>query len=424
MFLNMKREETSRMIEEENIINNKKIKTKINIKYYERKNNFYFYGFYTLLIIFLILSIFTDIDNTKRITRTNILTASRYYLKNCTEGILINNNIESYNKNNPIKISVIIPVYNCEKTIKAAIRSIQNQNMENIEIILVNDFSKDSSLAIIKELLKEDPRIKLINNEKNMGALYSRNVGILEAKGEYVMTLDNDDMYMTKDVFDAIYDEAKITNFDIIGFVAVDGPNYDYIISQVYEDYFHNHKEGLIVKQPELNYFPIVKKNKFAVNDLHVWGRLVKTEIYQKAINNLGLSAIGEDRKTCFLSWAEDSAMSIILFHFANSYKFIKKYGIFHWISRKTASFTRPGDECFFGEIYFFDLMCDFLEKNEFSIKILIDKAKDLKKDSFYNIKNEKNRKFLNKVILKILNMEYISDKDKNYLKKLYKDIL
>ena len=230
MFLNMKREETSRMIEEENIINNKKIKTKINIKYYERKNNFYFYGFYTLLIIFLILSIFTDIDNTKRITRTNILTESRYYLKNCTKGILINNNIESYNKNNPIKISVIIPVYNCEKTIKAAIRSIQNQNMENIEIILVNDFSKDSSLAIIKELMKEDPRIKLINNEKNMGALYSRNVGILEAKGEYVMTLDNDDMYMTKDVFDAIYDEAKITNFDIIGFVAVDGPNYDYII--------------------------------------------------------------------------------------------------------------------------------------------------------------------------------------------------
>ena len=257
-----------------------------------------------------------------------------------------------------------------------------------------------------------------------MGALYSRNVGILEAKGEYVMTLDNDDMFMTKDVFDTIYDEAKITNFDIIGFVAVDGPNYDYIISQVYEDYFHNHKEGLIVKQPELNYFPIVKKNKFAVNDLHVWGRLVKTEIYQKAINNLGLSAIGEDRKTCFLSWAEDSAMSIILFHFAKSYKFIKKYGIFHWISRKTASFTRPGDECFFGEIYFFDLMCDFLEKNEFSIKILIDKAKDLKKDSFYNIKNEKNRKFLNKVILKILNMEYIIDKDKNYLKKLYKDIL
>lgn len=424
MYYNMKQEETSRMIEEDITIFTKIQKGKINIKRIKTKRNFYQNIFYLIFIIFLIQSFFTDIDNTKRPTRTSLLTRARNFMKNCTGGILLNSNIQSHNPNNLIKISVVIPVYNCEKTIKAAVRSIQNQNMGEIEIILVNDFSKDNSLFIINELMNEDPRISLINNEKNMGALYSRNIGILKAKGKYVMNLDNDDMFMDFDVFDTVFEEAEKDNFDIIGFGAIDGPKYDCILTQMYEDYFHNHEDGLIVKQPELNYFPIVQKGKFRVNDLHVWGRLVKTEIYQKTINSLGLTAIGEDRKTCFLSWAEDSAMSIILFHFASSYKFIKKFGIFHWISRETASFTRPGDECFFGEIYFFDLMCDFIEKNEFGIKLLIEKAKDLRSNWFYDLNNEKNKKFLKAVFEKFINSEYIKDKDRDYFKRLFKGVI
>ena len=426
MYFIMKNEEESRIISEDknNINNYNTKKEEPNNKHLKKKYQCYTNFYFLILIIFIILGIFTEIDKSKRLTRTNLLTRARSFMKNCTEGILLNSNIQNRNSNKSIQISVVIPVYNCEKTLKAAVRSIQNQNMTNIEIILVNDFSKDNSLKIIKELMNEDPRIKLINNEKNMGALYSRNIGILRAKGKYVMNLDNDDMFMDSDVFDTVFNEAEQSNFDIIGFSAIDGPSYNCIITQMYEDYFHNHQDGLIVKQPNLSYFPIVKKGKFDVNDLHVWGRLVKTEIYQKTINNLGKTAIGEDRKTCFLSWAEDSAMSIILFHFANSYKFIKKYGIFHWISRGTASFTRPAYECFFGEIYFFDLMCDFIEKNEFGIKILVDKAKDLKNNWFYNIKNEKNRIFLKSALNKIINSKYMSTNDRNHLKKIFKDVL
>ena len=424
MYFNLNQEEIFKIKEYDTPTSQKIKKDKKNFEHFKRKKEFYFYIFYTTLIIFIILGIFTEVDNSKRLTRTALLTRSRFFMKNCTEGILMNSNIKSYNENSSAKISVVIPVYNCEKTIKAAIRSIQNQDMANIEIILVNDFSKDNSLTIIKELMKEDQRIKLINNEKNMGALYSRNIGILKAKGKYVMNLDNDDMFMDSDVFDSVYEEAEKSNFDIIGFGAIDGPSYDCIITQMYNDYFHNHEGGLIVKQPELNYFPIVKKNKFRVNDLHVWGRLVKTHIYQKAINNLGLTAIGEKRLTCFLSWAEDSAMSIILFHFANSYKFIKKLGIFHWISRSTASFTRPGDECFFGEIYFFDLMCDFIKKDKFGISLLVEKAKDIRGNWFYNLNNEKNKKFLKAVLEKIINSEYMINKDRNDLKKLFKEII
>jgi hypothetical protein len=138
---------------------------------YQYHTNFYF----LTLIIFIILGIFTDIDKNKRITRTSLLTRARSFMQNCTEGILLNPNINVSNVNTSIKISVVIPVYNCEKTLKAAVRSIQNQNMTNIEIILVNDFSKDKSLEIIKELMKEDPRIKLINNEK-IWVLYIREI--------------------------------------------------------------------------------------------------------------------------------------------------------------------------------------------------------------------------------------------------------
>jgi glycosyltransferase involved in cell wall biosynthesis len=219
-------------------------------------------------------------------------------MKKCFEGEFLNNNSNSFS--NESKITVVIPVYNCEKTIKAAVRSIQNQNMADIQIILVNDFSKDNTSKIIQELSEEDPRIRIINNGKNMGALYSRNIGILNAKGKYIMNLDNDDLFMDTDVFDVIYDEIEKTKFDIIGFRCVDAPSYNPIFTQIYEDYFHDHKIGLIVRQPELKYFPIERNNKFSPNDYHVWGRLVKTEVYQKAINNIGISAIGEDRKYNF----------------------------------------------------------------------------------------------------------------------------
>ena len=71
-----------------------------------------------------------------------------------------NKNFSFYEKP---KISVVIPVYNCKNTIKAAVRSIQNQNMADIEIFLVNDLSNDITPKIIQELSEEDPRIKIIN---------------------------------------------------------------------------------------------------------------------------------------------------------------------------------------------------------------------------------------------------------------------
>ena len=73
------------------------------------------------------------------------------------------------------KVSAIIPLYNCEKTIMPAINSIQYQNMSEIEIILVNDFSKDNTYKIIRNYQRMDERIKIINNRKNMGTVFKIN---------------------------------------------------------------------------------------------------------------------------------------------------------------------------------------------------------------------------------------------------------
>ena len=115
-----------------------------------------------------------------------------------------------------------------------------------------------------------------MNNKKNMATLYSRNIGILNSKGKYIMNLDNDDLFMDFDVFDKIYEEAENGNYDIIGFNAIDFKNYNPLITQMNDALLHDHIEGLTLYQPELTYFSISKDNKFNPNDLHVWGRLTK----------------------------------------------------------------------------------------------------------------------------------------------------
>lgn len=88
------------------------------------------------------------------------------------------------------KVSIIVPVYNAEKTIKRCIESLINQTYTNIEIILVNDGSKDNSLEICKQF--EQEKITIID-KKNEGVSITRNTGISNANGDYIAFVDSDD---------------------------------------------------------------------------------------------------------------------------------------------------------------------------------------------------------------------------------------
>ena len=94
------------------------------------------------------------------------------YIDYCRRGVFFpNRHLERVE--NP-KISLVIPMYNEEKNALPIIRSIQNQNLQEVEIICVNDNSNDSTLSILKSLQKEDPRIVIITNKVNRGVIYNR----------------------------------------------------------------------------------------------------------------------------------------------------------------------------------------------------------------------------------------------------------
>ena len=89
-------------------------------------------------------------------------------------------------------VSIIIPVYNTEEFVEEAVRSIMNQTLQDIEIIIINDGSTDNSLSIIRKLANEDDRIQIYSRE-NKGLSATRNQGIYIAKGKYQKFMDSDD---------------------------------------------------------------------------------------------------------------------------------------------------------------------------------------------------------------------------------------
>ena len=105
------------------------------------------------------------------------------------------------------KISIIVPIYNCEKFLDKCLKSIINQTYKNLEIILVNDGSADNSLKIIKKYAKIDKRIKVID-KKNEGVSLSRNRGIRESTGKYITFVDADD-YLDDTMIERMYETIK-----------------------------------------------------------------------------------------------------------------------------------------------------------------------------------------------------------------------
>ena len=88
-------------------------------------------------------------------------------------------------------ISVIMPVYNCEKYIEQALRSVLNQSYSNLEILICDDASNDRTLDILYSII--DPRIKIFTNEKNMGVVFTKNFLFEKANGDYFVMQDGDD---------------------------------------------------------------------------------------------------------------------------------------------------------------------------------------------------------------------------------------
>ena len=111
------------------------------------------------------------------------------------------------------EISIIVPVYNCEKYIEKCINSILNQTFKDLELILIDDGSSDKSGEICEEFKQKDSRVKVIH-EKNSGVSIARNVGINIAKGKFIGFVDSDD-YLSSDMYEFLYENLKNSSADI-----------------------------------------------------------------------------------------------------------------------------------------------------------------------------------------------------------------
>ena len=112
------------------------------------------------------------------------------------------------------KVSVIVPVYNCENYLERCMNSLINQSLEDIEIIAVNDGSTDGSLDILTRYQQLDNRIKIIDKE-NTGVSDSRNKGIEASAGKYIAFVDSDD-WIELNMLEDMYIKAEDTNSEVV----------------------------------------------------------------------------------------------------------------------------------------------------------------------------------------------------------------
>lgn len=127
-----------------------------------------------------------------------------------------------------ILVSVIIPTYNRAQLLPEAIESVQVQTHTNLEIIVVDDCSSDNTEEVVRELMKDDSRIKYYRLSKKGNANVARNYGVEKSRGEYLSFLDSDDVYMPEKIGVQLMDMLE----DEYDFVICQAGEYDENLKQ------------------------------------------------------------------------------------------------------------------------------------------------------------------------------------------------
>lgn len=206
-----------------------------------------------------------------------------------------------------MKISVIIPIYQVENYIEKCLLSVLDQTYKNLEIILINDGTKDKSIEKIERYFN-DKRIILINTE-NLGVSNARNLGLQKATGKYVHFLDSDD-WIEKRTYEILVNE--IINEDIIAFNYI---TYDNLTNKILkEKYITEEIEKKLIKNRKGSYY-------FGLVEHPIWNKLYKREfiIHFSFFNKLVM--------------LEDLLWNLICFFSSDNVKYIDKSLYFYRIN-------------------------------------------------------------------------------------------
>lgn len=213
-----------------------------------------------------------------------------------------------YKRVNPY-ISIIITLYNQDYYINTVYAFIQQQSLKDIEIIFVDDASTDNCSIIIKELMKFDQRIIYIKNPLNKKQFYSINIGVLFSKGEYILSIDPDDLLLN-DILIKGYETAKYYNLDILQFYMISGFS---LWTKV------KYKEGIICNNEN------IRKIYYYGMTRNLPDKLIRRNIFLKSISFM--------RKDLFYMDYHihtDDTIFFGIIHFARSYGFLEQIGYFY----------------------------------------------------------------------------------------------
>ena len=315
----------------------KKYKKKTYNRLEQKENNLYSGEFVFLSIFFIFVLIFiiyctisyiakanktfpTEEDhNNERIqnyliknSEMNELERGDLYCELCYDGLLFRKR-ELKMVEYP-KISIIIITQNNQNEILKLLRSIQNQDFNDIEIIFIDNHSTDKTSQAIEKYQDEDKRIILVKNLKKCERLKNIKIGLAHSKGDYILVADPNDIYSDK-IFEIAYSTAKKNNYDIIGFNIF---SRDYGI----HDLGFNHKSNTPILQPELSFIMYYSKGKLTQSDRIIWNKLIKRDTFIDVMNSIKDEYLNNP-----LDVYGDSIILFKLFKTAKSFYFINNFG-------------------------------------------------------------------------------------------------
>lgn len=167
-----------------------------------------------------------------------------------------------------VKLSIVVPVYNAEKFLVKCVNSLLGQNVKDIEVILVNDGSKDNSLEICNEFAKKDSRVKVFSQE-NSGQGKARNVGMDAANGEFITFMDSDD-WVDIDYYEKLID-AAVRNYADIACGSI------LRVRKEYKKFRINYKEEKVYTKPQ------EKVDAARVPDMcYVWNKVYRRSLFER----------------------------------------------------------------------------------------------------------------------------------------------
>ncbi|HEG2580994.1 TPA: glycosyltransferase family 2 protein [Campylobacter lari] len=219
------------------------------------------------------------------------------------------------------QISIILPTYNVEKYIARALESCINQSFKDIEIIVVNDCGSDKSIDIAKEYASKDDRIKIIHNEENLGTFTSRNIGVLNAKSDFIMFLDPDD-YLELNACEVGLE--KIKNVDMVVFDA-------YVHRVKFKKFYRFKQDGLFNKDEFLEF--LLKQKHFCWS---VWAKVYRKNLILKSFEHVDFK-----EKLCY---GEDVLFNYINFMLSESF-FVSQECIYHYKFNENGRYENKNKE-------------------------------------------------------------------------------